>query len=564
MYSVHSAIIAILMIFARLPQADSTETPGEPITGIMEILPYTPVVLGILLILLVFAYLAFLAFASKERQERVARLGLFPSKLKVGNAEAEWRENQVGELEEGEKLDADAGEMEGIDEPESVMEDVEEEKPDKKNEFDLLEEGEYEAAIEYAKANDEAKLNKSQRVAFIRYRAVAQGVHNALSDLEADFEKRREDAIIASLMVGAYREVGKSKTAGEVGVEVLESLVDDKDQEEERTVLLREVSGALCELGKYDDAENLIRTQVRNLESPHNIAKSYGELALVYDEQPDPDREKAQAIRELALKFDPSNTSIRFKIAYTYSGEKPDHSLCHYFELFRFDPDHSTALNNAGVAAGNLSLPGIATEYYLKSWEKGNTLAASNIAYKLIDAGFYDRATEILEEANKGENVNRNVGSAIGKVSKLKASEDGRSDDIRNNFSEATKWLQRYGEALLEENTYDNLQGIYEANTLPAYSASKGLEFEISDGKITCQKELGVFDSKVFELEGELEGRGIIINWWVSEDDEAGHDKSGTGILIVNENSLSGYYVEDKEDESELETFTSWRLKKQE
>ncbi len=111
------------------------------------------------------------------------------------------------------------------------------------------------------------------------------------------------------------------------------------------------------------------------------------------------------------------------------------------------DRKHGAALNNLGVAYANLSAPILAVAKYKASFEHGNTLAASNLAYILIDAGDIESAAKILEEAQKDKRVHENVRHALVKIEELRRENDEIKTKCLTYAAKLSEVLLQYSDA---------------------------------------------------------------------------------------------------------------------
>lgn len=139
------------------------------------------------------------------------------------------------------------------------------------------------------------------------------------------------------------------------------------------------------------------------------------------------------ALMEGVLFREPEDTDLRFEVARKY--EELNHSsvaMKHYVILCNKKPTE-TNWNNLGVSYQRQNLSGPSVHAYLKSKELKGTLAVSNLAYLLINAGFYQQAEEWCREALKTENCDERVGSALAAV------EQGREKDQKEETAARSK-----------------------------------------------------------------------------------------------------------------------------
>jgi Flp pilus assembly protein TadD len=123
------------------------------------------------------------------------------------------------------------------------------------------------------------------------------------------------------------------------------------------------------------------------------------------------------AIGELALHQRPEANNFRFSLAYDYDVAGQEHlALHHYKILCDQDEKNTTGFNNLGVASSKCNLAVLATQRYKKAYALGNTLAASNLGYKYLEAGLSGEALELLKDAQNKENCAPEVPRAISAV----------------------------------------------------------------------------------------------------------------------------------------------------
>ena len=133
---------------------------------------------------------------------------------------------------------------------------------------------------------------------------------------------------------------------------------------------------------------------------------------------------------------------MRFDIAYAYGNtEFEDLSILHYQVLLRYLPDHSSTLNNLGVAYDTKKLTILSTESYKKSQKQKSSLASSNLANKLLNAGFIDEAKIILDEAMNQDNPHENVATALAEITNRREQEKKEEIEILNLATEKQRYI---------------------------------------------------------------------------------------------------------------------------
>lgn len=174
---------------------------------------------------------------------------------------------------------------------------------------------------------------------------------------------------------------------------------------------------------------------------------------------------------ERLLEIDPTDADTRFSLAYKY-GELnlPELAAYHYARIPRGQRSDA-AWNNLGVAYGNIGLPGLAVTSLRESEQIGETLAMSNLANRLIDAGFFDDASEMLKRAIQIADHHKNVDLALGSLKSAPEKESEREGEIFERAERESEFMRRFGRAL----------GLPSVATLQSKWSSDYGEFQLSD-----------------------------------------------------------------------------------
>jgi len=158
--------------------------------------------------------------------------------------------------------------------------------------------------------------------------------------------------------------------------------------------------------------------------------------------------EMRAAALEKALEFRPNDTTNRFNAAFSYSSSQLNAlSYSHYRRLLTFNPKDAAAQNNLGVEAETLKMPLRSVTHYKEASTQGNTLADANLGYRLINAGFEEEATAILDRAKGQKEMHPNVGSAIAALAKSREYEKNRDQELATTATAQQQYLLRFGDA---------------------------------------------------------------------------------------------------------------------
>ena len=189
--------------------------------------------------------------------------------------------------------------------------------------------------------------------------------------------------------------------------------------ESDRAVDKVRLAVCLFKNDKKNESFDLLMQEIANVGEEDALSKLYEGLANLYELAEDLEM-KAIALEKL-IEIQPNNIHLRFKAAYSYSQKDFDNlALLHYKTMISFKPDEPAALNNIAIAYSQLDMPILAAKFYKKAIKQKHTLAAANLAYLYMNAGFDEEASKILEEVRTSDKIDPKVGEAISDIEKKK------------------------------------------------------------------------------------------------------------------------------------------------
>lgn len=243
-------------------------------------------------------------------------------------------------------------------------------------------------------------------------------------------------------------------------------------EESERTTFLCRSSKVLLQAKKYLIAEDRLLKRLYEInnksdEENYEILKTLAAIALERKQF-----DKYYSLAEKALDLNPSDDSLRFELASTYSSNsRHNMSLYHYKILCDTSPNTAN-LNNMGVAYAELTLGGKAVSAYKKSEELGGSTSVGNLAHKLIAAGFWEEARKKLEDTlKKQEECDSNVPSALSTLEQVIKAEDDKEKEILSSIDVERQFRVDYAEAYTSK---------YEISSLPKKWMSQFGELDLS------------------------------------------------------------------------------------
>ena len=187
-----------------------------------------------------------------------------------------------------------------------------------------------------------------------------------------------------------------------------ETAAKECHQEVQRLRLLKSAAVAHVRAGAPEASSAIIERM-----KTHVQTTGIGELELL-----DTLRELAEisknndvvvAALERMVDIDPSDTNTRFSLAYKHSDiGNNDLALFHYLRI-PIDERTAMAWNNLGVVFDHSGLSAKSVEAYRVAEKMGETLAMSNLAEKLITAGFLEAAQQECNAALDSKNYHKNT-----------------------------------------------------------------------------------------------------------------------------------------------------------
>lgn len=252
-----------------------------------------------------------------------------------------------------------------------------------------------------------------------------------------------------------YEEYKQFDKAYEQFIRVSELIKTDS----EKTTFICNAAKALIEDGKTKDAKELIIKRIRTISanSSDELFELYHTLALI--QKRNNNTERYLSLTEKALELKPSDSSTRFDLAYTYSKNKNHIMALHHYKILCNSTPNDANWNNLGVELSELELSGKSVDAYLKSKELGGTTPIGNLAYKLIDIGFYGEAKKYLQEALKQDDCSSNVSSALSSLESKQNKEDDKEQELLSDVSSRIRFRVKYAEAYTRTTEIPSLQG---------------------------------------------------------------------------------------------------------
>ena len=314
-------------------------------------------------------------------------------------------------------------------------------------------------------------------------------------------------------------------------------------------------ANALVEKVGHDAAVRALFARLPDIQDPPARSKNIAHAARLRLAGASKDERGGSALFEYALELDPTNTSLRFEVAYAYAkADSPALAYWHYQKLVTQDDEHLSALNNLGVAASNLELEIEALWRYKQAEKRGETLATANIAWKLINAGFVEEARERLETAQDADDVHRNVLEDLGGIATSENNEETQREEIIGRTRFLSRWYKTYG---MRQTTVESIEPqlpvtYYDGTTTITLvrGPDRGVEGELRTG------------GEVSSLQGQFQSGALFFFWRVKGGSEGYHDifaRSGYGALLIDRETGADGWMHDGTDKLDPWKVAGWR-----
>lgn len=418
-----------------------------------------------------------------------------------------------------------------------------------------------EVLSEWVNQTSESNEQIDRKSTYQFYKAMIGGYPDTLVELEKLSQENPKNYLSKNHLARAYEEMQQYERAAPLFLEASALARTGREQMSNAVNSARNVAKS----GKSDEAIQFLEKKLKNISDEKLQSQIFEGLADIYKELKHD--EKESSCLEKTVFLDPSNHSLRFRLAYKYGElrKKSAQSLYHYNILSQAAPDPAN-LNNLGVAYSELDLKVNAVWAYKKSAELNNTLAMSNLAYKLISSGFTDEAKQYIEKARQqSQNVHSNISSADVKISETIDAETKKKEEALRNTKQERDFRLAFADALSQEKQPHNLTGkwktvhgeldisfvegsAYAKNTVPApsylslYSAILGqgstMPDRFKDVMLTAVIHNSSMSGKIrIQYDENPSGRATLLSDKSTEDQILGIIKSDSLIEIMQTNS---------------------------
>lgn len=175
------------------------------------------------------------------------------------------------------------------------------------------------------------------------------------------------------------------------------------------------------------------------------------------------------AICERLSELRPNDFELTFSLAYKYSMVGHNALSLHHYRRIPVGERKHMAWNNLGVSLSRQSMPAKAVEAWKRSKAMGGTLAMSNLANTLIEAGFLKEAEEECRAAMKEEDFDKNVSISLAKLQEVPAEEDSKLTELIEEIKPSSQFYRAVGRAMCQPSV----------SSLPIYWVGPKCELQV-------------------------------------------------------------------------------------
>lgn len=336
------------------------------------------------------------------------------------------------------------------------------------------------------------------------------------------------------------------------------------DSPQKRAERLIRSSRELSRAGDYAKSVSVIET-VKALDREVPNLESLMLETLAETRESEGEIDQHFALMEAYLEVRPNDHGRRFDLAYKYSENNGhDLALYHYHILADQGPGE-WVFNNLGASYAELDLPAKSVEAYRSSQSLGGTLAISNLARKLISAGFLVEAEDLTKEALNIEDYDKAIGTAISRIKEVRADEESSEENIVKALRPRREFYSRFGRACLEERLPD-LKAVLSGSQYDLEVRVKDNKF-YGSGSFEEREKSAPWISRLtgsasngndvvsyqVEINGTVIGHAISYTQWTFKvEDGRDDDPDSYGLIVAagDIDQLDGYRIGEKKTEA--------------
>jgi tetratricopeptide (TPR) repeat protein len=211
---------------------------------------------------------------------------------------------------------------------------------------------------------------------------------------------------------------------------------------------IRYLSDIAVYSNKNNDGDGALRTLNRlnalDIQSDSEIAAHLNGAKKLFESQKRD--ELSIAVMEALLGIDPTDHELRFSLAYKYGELHSEEIAAFHYQLISESTRSANGWNNLGVAFTSLKLPSLAAAAFQKAHELGETLATSNLANVMIDAGLHTQAKDLIATATSRPHDIR-LDQSVVRLDEMIKKEEERKEQLLSKTGKLSAFYRKFGYA---------------------------------------------------------------------------------------------------------------------
>ncbi len=311
--------------------------------------------------------------------------------------------------------------------------------------MEYLEQGKLQQADEaferFIESQPEDPLNRWFRYFYLRQKSI-KGDPGSLEQLKSIVEGEPQNVQARVELARYYRAFKQHSAAARILIEGVEV---SPGQSLPR--LLRYAAEEFAKDNQHEKSIKTIADLLPLLTDPDEVRQTFLSLADIAKSQSN--RELESAALERVLDLDPSDSTVRFRLAYLYSEMNKNGLSIYHYKLRLAQGRDDTALNNLGVAFQTLNLPGNEVETY-ESVSSDYWLARANLSHAYVDRGFLAEGDELALEVTRAdcdETARNRATSALRRIATMRSTEKETEEKILAEAKAERTFRSAYAEA---------------------------------------------------------------------------------------------------------------------
>lgn len=274
------------------------------------------------------------------------------------------------------------------------------------------------------------------------YFQLVTGKNPAFTKLKAMAEQHPANATILRIVGRGYEHISEYKEAAHM----FERAADCAPTGDDKLQYLGDAAASFAHFGEIERANSIVES-IKVAENKTRDDVLISTLSEIANRHKDTNLEIA--VLEEKVEVSPGDTAARFSLAYKHSEHNNgDLALYHYLKIPVLSRDRMT-WNNLGVSYGEIDLPTKAVTALRNAEKEGETLAMSNLGYKLLGAGFLKEAKAVSEKGLAISGFHKNVAMLAARLQEIPDEEQKKLEAALEKVRPKAAFYRSIGAATL-------------------------------------------------------------------------------------------------------------------